>query len=141
MQIFSFGVDIILHSPWAVVFQAIFIPIGICNGGAYSKGPRGKDKALDAACTNKCFQNKGYADGKCPSGGGFGGARDCPPECIRDMSPVGVWVGSVIQVLIMVGAEVVHLFAPPLMLTARPSQVYLGYIIWSVWQRCKDSSE
>jgi hypothetical protein len=29
----------------------------------------------------------------------------------------------------------------PRMMTACPSQAYLGYIIWSVWQRCKDSSE
>jgi hypothetical protein len=90
----------------SVVFQAIFIPIGICSGGGYSKGPRGKDPKLDAACTNKCIVNKGYADGKCPNSGGFRGGGDCPSECIREMSPVGVWVGSVIQVLIMVGVEV-----------------------------------
>jgi hypothetical protein len=131
----------LLHFLFSVVFQAIFIPLGICNGGGYSKGPRGKDPALDAACKRMCIANKQYDGGKCPSGGGFGGPRDCPPECIREMSPVGVWVGSAIQVLIMVGVEMMNRLSAPHFLTACLSQVYLGYIIWSVWQRCKDSSE
>ena len=95
----------------SVVFQAIFIPIGICNGGAYSKGPRGKDKNLDAACTQLCKnRGAGYEDGKCPNSGGFrGGGADCPPECIREMSPVGVGVGSAIEVMIMVGLGLIHI--------------------------------
>ncbi len=101
------------HVLRSVVFQAIFIPIGICNGGGYSKGPRGKDAALDAACKQLCITNKNYDGGKCPNSGGFRGGGDCPAECIREMSPVGVWVGSAIQAAIMVGVEMMIWLCEP----------------------------
>ena len=97
----------------AVLFQAVFIPIGICNGGGYSKGPRGKDPALDDACRARCLDsNPTYDGGKCPSGGLFRGPGDCPPACVRETSPVGVWVGSAIETVIMVGAPALAPRAP-----------------------------
>jgi hypothetical protein len=89
----------------AALFQAVFIPLGICYGGGYSQGPRGKNQALDNACRAMCMESKpAYEGGRCPSGGIFRGGGDCPPECIREASPAGAWVGSFIEAIIMVGA-------------------------------------
>ena len=86
-----------------VLFQTIYIPVGICNGGQYSKGPRSKNAELERACFAKCLsQQPGYTDGKCPSGGGFGPPANCPDECMRTMNPAGVWIISAIQAIIMV---------------------------------------
>ncbi len=34
----------------AGAFQFVFILLGVCAGGQFSRGLRGKDAALDAAC-------------------------------------------------------------------------------------------
>jgi hypothetical protein len=34
----------------AACFQLVFILLGICAGGQFTTGKRGKDAALDAAC-------------------------------------------------------------------------------------------
>ncbi len=82
------------------------IPIGVCHNGNYSKGLRGKDAVLDAACINKCFRSKGYPNGMCPSNTDTTTSNKntsgCPPECYREAQPAIGWTGAVIQFLIMV---------------------------------------
>jgi hypothetical protein len=95
------------HPLRAALFQAVFIPLGICNGGGYSKGPRGKDPALDGACRARCLRSEpAYEGGRCPGGGGFlRGGGGCPPACEREASPAGAWAGSAIEAAIMVRAR------------------------------------
>ena len=84
--------------------------MGICRSGDFTKGLRGKNADLDAACTNKCILSRGYANGMCPKSSDSAdkstnknGTSDCPPECYRARAdPVASFVGAGFQVGIMV---------------------------------------
>lgn len=85
---------------FAVILQAVFIPLGICTSGGYSKGPRGKDPALDQACIAKCVeQNPSYADGACPL---FTPAIKCPSACTQPGNAREAWVVAAAQAVVMV---------------------------------------
>jgi hypothetical protein len=126
-----------------VLFQVIYIPLGICSEGQYSKGPRGKNAELERACFAKCLSKQPtYTDGSCPRGSVFRPPADCPNECTRaPMDAEAVWVGAAIEAIIMVRSwQLVYVlqntdYYSPVSVW----QIYLGYILWSVWQRCKDS--
>ena len=39
-----------------MLLQLVFVPLGICSSGGYSKGPREKDPSLNQACVAKCAE-------------------------------------------------------------------------------------
>eukprot|EP00292_Cryptomonas_paramecium_P010266 CAMPEP_0113705638 /NCGR_PEP_ID=MMETSP0038_2-20120614/27251_1 /TAXON_ID=2898 /ORGANISM="Cryptomonas paramecium" /LENGTH=273 /DNA_ID=CAMNT_0000630683 /DNA_START=382 /DNA_END=1203 /DNA_ORIENTATION=- /assembly_acc=CAM_ASM_000170 len=103
-----------------VCYQALYIPLTICGNGHYSKSPRDKDAGLEAACRASCMAlHPSYQNGVCPEGGGYRSSCEVSDGCYQETSSASGWIPGAIEVVVM---------------------SYYGYILWSVWQRCKDST-